>query len=229
MIKLCHDSSFNEGLSLIAYLLWQIWKNMNLWVFSGISSSPLEIWTKVESSFYEFSHSSVCTPHYRLSTSFPLTPSWIPTSEGWIKINCDASVDVVSGLVGAVTVMCDLNGFIVGGDSKILQSSSINCAEAMALRLGVKLAVKHNLYYVCFESNNKSLINRLVNKSLSRWLSASIEEDILHDVRDFDDFICSFVSRSCNVVVDWVARNTRLNTCPVNWYISIPQDLQHLL
>ncbi|KAK9020266.1 hypothetical protein V6N11_054756 [Hibiscus sabdariffa] len=151
---------------MIAYPFWQIWKSRNLWTFSGVYVSPFEVYNKAESSFFEYAHSSTHIPHLRSSKSSPMTFSWTPPTEGWIKINCDASIDVVSGSVGAAVVMCDESSCMVGGDSKLFQSSSVDCTEALPLRLGLKLAFKYNLHYVCFESDNKCLIDILVKKSV---------------------------------------------------------------
>ncbi|KAL4339328.1 hypothetical protein GQ457_08G006710 [Hibiscus cannabinus] len=79
------------------------------------------------------------------------------------------------------------------------------------------------------ESDNKSLIHRLNNKSFSDWKSASIERDICSLTPFFENVIFSFVRRSCNKVADWVARAARLNYCPRNWTIFLPPSLVGLM
>ncbi|KAL4318880.1 hypothetical protein GQ457_18G015470 [Hibiscus cannabinus] len=86
---------FSNGLDLIAFLCWSIWKARNALVFSASSESPLVIWNRANSEYQEFSASvsaSVSSNASSFSSSTTaLARSWIPPRPDFLKVNCDAA------------------------------------------------------------------------------------------------------------------------------------------
>ncbi|KAL4379159.1 hypothetical protein GQ457_02G041810 [Hibiscus cannabinus] len=158
-----------------------------------------------------------------------LQQRWLPPSPEIIKINCDASFDSITGNVGACAIARDCSGAIIAGDTSSFKALSASAAEAFALRVGVCLAIVAGFHEVQLESDNAGVISRIVSKSFSSWDSTSIEEDIVSLALPFPNFSFSYVSRSCNMAVDWVARNARVDLCPHDWFSVVPSGLMTLL
>ncbi|KAL4366778.1 hypothetical protein GQ457_05G010670 [Hibiscus cannabinus] len=159
----------------------------------------------------------------------PNEGAWTPPPNEWIKANCDASWISCSQIAGIASVFRNESGSIVGGSTRRGCFSSVSIAEAEAVRSCLIYAKSYDFKKIIVESDNKSFIHRLNNRSFSDWKSASIERDICSLTSFFESVIFSFVRRSCNKVADWVARATRLNYCPRNWTVFLPPSLVGLM
>ncbi|KAL4332119.1 hypothetical protein GQ457_07G022500 [Hibiscus cannabinus] len=228
LCKLAFKGNFGDGLNLLAYLCWHIWKARNAFTFSGIISDPVETWLCAEASFLEFANSVYKTKENNVKDHVP-TPQWTPPPLGSIKINCDASFDVGSSLASAAAILRDNKGHLIGGISKCFRASSAGMAEAIALRLGMTQALKEGFSSIVMESDNAGLISRLQSLSFSSRDSAPIENDIIEMSSNFYSCSFSFVKRCCNRAADWVARATQAHACPVNWVSVVPSELLSLL
>ncbi|KAL4273863.1 hypothetical protein GQ457_13G003900 [Hibiscus cannabinus] len=137
---------FSNGLDLIAFLCWSIWKARNALVFSASSESPFVIWNRANSEYQEFSASvsaSVSSNASSFSSSTTaLARSWIPPRPDFLKVNCDAAFDPISKQASAACVARDNSGRLIGGNSLLFSAPSALVAEATAIRLGT---------FFCFE------------------------------------------------------------------------------
>ncbi|KAK8508472.1 hypothetical protein V6N13_022922 [Hibiscus sabdariffa] len=126
-------------------------------------------------------------------------------------------------------VLRDGSGLIIGRVLNIFSSSSAVLTEAFALRSDVRTAKRLNFRNVIFESNFKSLTNRILACNNSSWVTACVEKDILYETLGFDSCSFNFVSKNCNDVALWVARNTISGSCLNDWFVNIPLNLLSLL
>ncbi|KAK8546153.1 hypothetical protein V6N12_026952 [Hibiscus sabdariffa] len=76
-------------------------------------------------------------PYYPRSTG-----SWLPPIEGFVKVCCDPSFDVVSKMVELAAVIQDCSGQVVGGINKCVHSSSVGAAKALACCFGYELQLR---------------------------------------------------------------------------------------
>ncbi|KAK9024523.1 hypothetical protein V6N11_004682 [Hibiscus sabdariffa] len=76
--------SFEDGSSLIAFLLWAVWKSRNRLVFEGTLDTPLDVWKRAEGAFTKFMSAQ---PENRPSVSSPLSEQilWSPPPVGCFK------------------------------------------------------------------------------------------------------------------------------------------------
>ncbi|KAL4284966.1 hypothetical protein GQ457_16G015140 [Hibiscus cannabinus] len=107
-----------EGPMLITCMLWHLWISRNELVLSGSSTSPIEVWNKSKTLLDQLFKTGEGSDHRRNMGASSSRLVWNPPPQEWIKINGDASWECNTGLYGAATVLRDLNGSIVGGDSK---------------------------------------------------------------------------------------------------------------
>ncbi|KAK8629910.1 hypothetical protein V6N13_078727 [Hibiscus sabdariffa] len=198
---------------LLAFLCWHIWKVRNNFLFSGCIESPIEVWQKAERPAAEFAQIWDEPNKENAHQELPRA-SWTPPINGYVKINCDASVSQEPQAATTAAILRDSDGRIVGGEARLIHTKSVDVAEAMAIRLGVETAAKAGFTQIMVESDNLNLINRIVSKDHSFWKTAAVEKDIVALSCKFTSCSFSFISRKCNMTADWVAKNFRVSACP---------------
>ncbi|KAL4351678.1 hypothetical protein GQ457_06G030280 [Hibiscus cannabinus] len=232
--SLNNEGLFADGLNLLSFLCWHIWKSRNSLVFSACLESPMEVWSRAHEAFEEFAstlarNSFVQDPQ---SNRFPppsLANSWTKPPPDVVKINCDAAFASQFGFAAAACVARNSSGRILKGDTLSFRANSTAVAEASAIRLGVVLAIKEKWERVIFESDNMRVITRLNSFMLNAWESAAIEKDIIFLIAPFSSFFFLFVKRDCNKVADWVTKASLKGVCPLNWFYFPPQRLKEFL
>ncbi|GMJ12482.1 hypothetical protein like AT2G02650 [Hibiscus trionum] len=222
------NGNLSEGLYLISFLCWTFWKSRNRLVFSDMVDSPIKVWLKAQEAFSEFSSFLTNKPEISPCTRRE-TSQWTPPNPGFLKVNCDASFDPNIGVDSGDVIFRDETRSFINGKLFSFSSRNASCAEALALRFVITSDVDSSFSHVVFESDNLGVIGRINSKTLSAWESAAIEQDILCIATPFPFFSFKFVNMLCNKAVDWVAKATRLGTCPNNWASCIPQELRVLL
>ncbi|KAK8682976.1 hypothetical protein V6N13_039052 [Hibiscus sabdariffa] len=89
-----------------SFICWYLWKYRNAFIFSSSVESPIEVWNKSQLAFYEFLSSSFITPDAK-EEKVKISGNWKPPDLNVVKINCDASVDLVSGKACVAAVIRD--------------------------------------------------------------------------------------------------------------------------
>ncbi|KAL4384784.1 hypothetical protein GQ457_15G015230 [Hibiscus cannabinus] len=108
--------NFRDGLNLISFICWHLWKARNAFTFSSTLLDPIEVWLKAEVSSHEFSLANHKEKGHHVKAS-PSNRQWTPPPSGFIKINCDASIEVGTSSTSAAAILRDYDGTIVGGVS----------------------------------------------------------------------------------------------------------------
>ncbi|KAL4283913.1 hypothetical protein GQ457_16G013600 [Hibiscus cannabinus] len=175
--EVCLSQNYEEGLCQLSFLCWHLWKARNKWIFSGIKEEPIDVWKASDCAFLEFSSVVRLNPSSHSSRP-PNEGTWTPPPNEWIKANCDALWISCSQIAGIASVFRNESGSIVGGSSRRGCFSPVSIAEAEAVRSCLIYAKSNDFMKIFVESDNKSLIHRLNNRSFSDWKSASIERDI---------------------------------------------------
>ncbi|KAL4383031.1 hypothetical protein GQ457_15G002040 [Hibiscus cannabinus] len=160
----------------------------------------------------------------------PLPPSnWTPPPPGFLKINCGAAFEALSGRAVAACVVRDEYGKIIKGETLSFISRSASIAEAIAVRLGVLLAINEGWIKAIFESDNKGVITRINSGMFNAWESKAVEMNIFSLKESHPCFSFCFVKRNCNKAADWIARATIKGVCPLDWSSCPPLSLRNLL
>ncbi|KAL4355068.1 hypothetical protein GQ457_06G018210 [Hibiscus cannabinus] len=216
--------------SLMAFLLWAIWKSRNNLVFDGTPDTPVDVWKRAEEACEEFLGTKKglrenVSPLPNSVTNQSVQNLWSPPPMGSFKICCDAAFDKLTGQATVAAIIRDCTGTIVAGDMKRLLAPSASSAEASAIRLRVSLALSADLENVIFEFDCREMIETLNSGVFSAWDSTAIEEDILSRISLFSLVSFSFIPRSCNRVADWAAKYCMSCSCSPGWVYHIPPDL----
>ncbi|KAF7841383.1 reverse transcriptase [Senna tora] len=138
---------------------------------------------------------------WRLCSNF--LPTLIPLANNCLKINCDASFDKTTDLVGIGIIIIDWFGKLVDGRSVRMKACSINVAESLALKEALTTVMELDL--------KDFSINVIARICLLNWPS------IMRPRRD------------ANKVADWLAKNALRRMRSMNWDSVPPSSLAFLL
>ncbi|KAL5806382.1 hypothetical protein ACOSQ4_029115 [Xanthoceras sorbifolium] len=133
---------------------------------------------------------------------------WSRPTEGWLKLNVNASLRVDSCLVRLGAVVRDSNGdFMAGLSHKLVGSVSVEIAEASAILNSLHLAIESGFSLIQIESDALNVINYLIRRCPPK----SEVGFIIIDILSLCDRACvsfSFMPRSANSVAQSLARNS---------------------
>ncbi|KAH7572293.1 hypothetical protein JRO89_XS04G0233800 [Xanthoceras sorbifolium] len=175
-ILACFSILLVHEMELLLVLLWRFWFRRNL----AVHSAPL--------------------------LSVEDTVGW-SESPGWVKINSDVAVDVRGRRLGFGVVIRDCSGkVLVSYTSLLLGLFSSDIGEALAILLGLHLAIDMGLSTVCVESDAASIVKQLSSRVSSCSDIGLILDDILSLVVNFAALSFSSVRRSANNVAHGLAK-----------------------
>ncbi|OMP03957.1 hypothetical protein COLO4_10073 [Corchorus olitorius] len=167
-----------SAIGLASYLCWHIWKPRNSFLFEGQSDDPTQVWNLALQEFLEFT--GAIAEHASHGSEW----------RGWVAAVCR-----------------DHNGNIVDGCSCIVFANSVDVAEALAVKMACNIAWHRDWNNIIVESNNKALVERLINPNQnSRWDAQAVEASIRSIICNLSQVSCAYVHRSANVVADWVEK-----------------------
>ena len=115
-------------------------------------------WTSLPSPSYQF---ITFGPHEKPNRKFV---KWIPPTRGVCKLNFDGCSRGNPGESGAGVCVRDHNGRVLGMLAQKLLVGTNNKVEAMALLLGLELALQLNIVNIHIEGDSSMVINSCLKK-----------------------------------------------------------------
>ncbi|KAL5583449.1 hypothetical protein UlMin_015891 [Ulmus minor] len=164
-----------------------------------------------------------------LVDSFPrrntgVTPSWTPPPSGWIKINCDATLNDVGCSIACVARNDKAD--IVRWEARRIDLYSPLVAEALAVDMAIKMAVQANWRYICLMSDFKIVIEALQNRnSDSPWSISSILDNCKLNVCNFAAYSFVFSPRAANFLAHNLAKWCLHSCTSSQVFLSIPSSV----
>ncbi|PRQ19970.1 putative ribonuclease H-like domain, reverse transcriptase zinc-binding domain-containing protein [Rosa chinensis] len=234
---LSHLSSLplsSEFYTHISFLPWRIWKQRCLSVFKHQPPNPIHVAHSAASAAQEFldARSSPHPPpsHTPSDTSPPhISPRWSPPPPLSLKINTDASWHASSLSCGVAALVRDHCGKLVAGASRILKALSPLVAEALAISVGLNVALSLPDVPIMMESDSQTLVSSLCSHaSLCDWKAANLISQARY-VAQIRHVSWHWTSRTANRAADLVAGLVNSGKCPVNWVSHPPSSLSNVL
>ncbi|KAL5780466.1 hypothetical protein ACOSQ2_011203 [Xanthoceras sorbifolium] len=202
-ILACFSSLLVHEMELLLVLLWRFWFRRNHAVHSAPLLSVEDTVGWSERFLVDF-QAAVAVPSVRCEL---VVERWLAPSPGWVKINSDVAVDVRGRRLGFGVVIRDYTGkVLVSYTSLLLGLFSSDIGEALAILLGLRLAIDMGLSTVCVESDAASVVKQLSSRVTSCSDIGLILDDILSLVVNFADLSFSSVRRSANIVAHGLAK-----------------------
>ncbi|KAL5783740.1 hypothetical protein ACOSP7_008769 [Xanthoceras sorbifolium] len=221
-ILACFSILLVHEMELLLVLLWRFWFRHNLAMHSAPLLSVEDTVGWSERFLVDF-QAAVAVPNVRCDL---VVERWLAPSPGWVKINSDVAVDVRGRRLGFGVVIRDCTGkVLVSYTSLLLGLFSSDIGEALAILLGLRLAIDMGLSTVCVESDAASVVKQLSSRVTSCSDIGLILDDILSLVVNFADLSFLSVRRSANIVAHGLAKFA-LSHQPVGVRLgSVPSSL----
>lgn len=152
-----------------------------------------------------------------------------PDSQNY-KANFNAAVFKAtnSASIGVIIRGCD--GEVIGALSlPIPLSQSVDELEALACRRAVQFAWEIGLRRVTFGGDSTTVMQAITRRDSDFLPFGNIIDDIRHHVSAFQFSDFCHVNRSCNIVVDALAKRAKLCEGMQVWLECLPDDISPLV
>ena len=151
----CEDHDF----CIFVEIARRIWLRRNRWIHEGLFTHPNEMASVAKRAVEEFQNIRLGA-HSNLDESNEWDQRWENPPLGWIKVNCDAVLDVKQGLMGMGFVLRDHGGMIRVARS-ITQQGFLGpaSAEALAVFLAIQLCQSSGVQKIIVEGDAQTIIN----------------------------------------------------------------------
>jgi ribonuclease HI len=148
---------------------------------------------------------------------------WVPSIEGWVKVNSDGAVDSNKGVAGAGMVIRDHIGqFLAGGcwQYGVIQDPLI--IEMLACRDAVQVAKVHGFSHVILETDSQVVVSMWNRTDSNKSVGYHIIGEIKEVVGSFQGFNLLFARREANSVAHLCAREAlSLNFVALNFDVTM--------
>ncbi|KAF7812836.1 reverse transcriptase [Senna tora] len=181
-----------------------LWKGRCEYVFQGTHVNSLASINVVEAAFLQFWSVAVAdrSPAVSLgSMGFTAADKWVLPPKGVIKVNTEVAFDQPSGRAGFGAIAHSWDRAVVGGVAFRSVAPSSFGAEALAVLKG----------------------------AAGDWKGDSVVEDFRVVAQELQSVSFSWVRRSGNLAVNWLARSASKGMCPIGWVSMPPSPLASIL
>ncbi|KAL4355424.1 hypothetical protein GQ457_06G013310 [Hibiscus cannabinus] len=207
-------------------ILWHTWKNRNDAIFTGISSTFEQVFSRgiAWANYYNDDWMTGALDTH--STMIP-TP-WSNPKPGCFCSNIDGAVSLNSGKATIGGLLRDTAGNFVFGFSKFIGCVNSLHAELFSLYIGLQLAWDYGIDYFQIQTDCKQI---------TQLLSApNVESSPIPLVRSIRKFWSRawfieliWTPRSGNMAADKLARLANCSSFDLSFYLSPPTELRDIL
>jgi len=203
----CFDKDTAE---LMVVLARQIWLRRNSYVFEGEFRHPNVVFDGAVRAIEEYRR---CLQQDRdlLNKEQQLTEAmekkWTPPTEGKIKVNWDAAVNVKGNCISLGIVARDCNGRFLG--ARCIRKPFLvepKIAEAMAALWAVIFCKEVGFFEVVFEGDSLQVVEEILSKTPFLSSSGHLIESIVQELNGFRFASFVHVTRDCNTVAHTLAK-----------------------
>lgn len=227
MEKLISDKV--EGRHNLAFFLvvcWQIWDTRNQWIFKQVPPSPSKVIHVAEATVRDYLLANPTKVLRRKSMENCI--KWKPPDQGFIKLNFDGSVIKDQGTAIGFIIRDD-EGCPIFAGSKSVPSHHVPITEALALREGLRLALRQNLFKVQVEGDSKLIIDCVLNKCSVPWPLKMVIRDIQWLATQFQVIQFFHVFREANFTADALANLGHHSSSVGYWNCCLPASVNPAL
>ncbi|KAF4382082.1 hypothetical protein F8388_001227 [Cannabis sativa] len=201
-------------------ITWLIWYQRNKCVFQNKDIED-DIWIPWATEMMEIHLASAQTnSHQNISKD---TVKWSPPPPGTFMINTDASLIEGQPGCGLGVIIRDHLGALVTATTEFIPGClSVLLAEAMAIRLALKLAETRLMQNIFIASDSQSVINALKGKTHINTDWGFVIDDCIQASKKLLNLSFIFSLRKCNSVAHCIANWSRLYHATGVWTSAIP-------
>ena len=142
-----------------------------------------------------------------VAAQIPISHQWRPPDHPWFKANFNSVVFNSINVAGIGVVVRDFRGDVVGAlCMHILLPQTVAEVEILACRCAVQFVCKIGIHELTFEGDLALVIQALKSGKADQSVYGHIIDDVLQQASQLHFFDCCHVNRTCNKVVDALAK-----------------------
>ena len=162
------------------------------------------------------------------STALP-SQSWTPPNPNSFKANFDGAVFNSSNSAGIGVIIRDSNGEVIAAMfERIRLPTTVLEVEMLACRRAVTFAIEVGIQDIPFEGDSLTVIRAINSGGASEAPYDNLLEDILVSVSSFSLVVFEHVKRTCNRVVDALAKKAKFGDVFQAWMEDLPPNIAPL-
>jgi ribonuclease HI len=218
----CFSLLKKAELELFCVIIWRLWFLRNSVVHGAAKPDLFQVlfWSKdllVE--FQELTSSRGSG----VSVENLIRNSWRPPDQVCFKINCDAAVDVLAGVIGIGVAIRDSSGFVLASCSvRVSGFFDANMAEILAIRRGLVFSRECGLAPCVLESDAAVAVRWVTEGSHLESANGLILSEIASLVSSLSVISVSHVPRVANTVAYGLAKFALTNDDDLFWMEDFP-------
>ncbi|KAL6279433.1 hypothetical protein ACE6H2_016314 [Prunus campanulata] len=229
-LNLTSSSDRNQLMTIISFILWEIWKARCKFVIEGRQLHPIHVLDQAMRAANEFIEANVSQSTHSDFVSLISTRAWTPPSDGFVKVNTDAAWIKESNRSGVGVVIRDSAGNVCGGLADNLYCCSALHAEAEAALRGLSLAKRKGFSKVMLETDSTILKQSVEGKTNNgAWSILPTILEIRRLANRFQSVEWSWIPRSINKAAHVAASIGIRALAQICWAERPPPSLQGVL
>ncbi|XP_027076016.1 uncharacterized protein [Coffea arabica] len=220
-----------EHICLTVNLLWQIWKSRNRVQFEREVGCPGIVGMKAvqEWNEYEVARHKDERKVWEEKIKQKAPTEWLPPVEGFVKLNVDAALSTVKGVVGwGVVARQENGGMLKAWAGRGERYTEAVVEEANAILIALVKAGRIGRRKVRVQSDCKGVVESIRIGCRQDPKVGAIVEDILRLKDQFENCYFSFVKREGNCVCHYLAKFAMHVTSDIEWEEFFPIWLVNL-
>ncbi|XP_059460184.1 uncharacterized protein LOC132189464 [Corylus avellana] len=176
----------------------RLWFRRNKWIHEGVFTHPNDLVLAVGTAVDEVQQVNMTKiPKHTLRVE--AQQQWKKPPEGWLKVNCDAALDVRNGRIGVGVLVRDHEGRVMAARS-VTKSGFLEptAAEALALFEGVRLCKDLGILNLIVEGGAQVVVNAIQARDPTCSRFGQLIDNTRSLLRDFPRWQIIYVSRNAN-------------------------------
>ncbi|XP_050233384.1 uncharacterized protein LOC126681873 [Mercurialis annua] len=188
-------------------LLWAIWNNRNVYVWTGRCVAPNIIVHRSIATLLLWQAAQGKSPSFGELTATSIF--WQPPQPGFLKCNFDGAVFAQACRLGTGCVVRDSSGRIVGVHNRsFAMHSDPFLAEVISLKEALSWLGTRQVQHVQFESDSQLLVTALSTNAIDNSYIGFLLQDCRIMLSHFTNSSVSFIRRSANMIAHLLARDS---------------------
>ncbi|KAL3719594.1 hypothetical protein ACJRO7_004550 [Eucalyptus globulus] len=229
LLKFTSKKLHLPSLETIGYLLWQVWKECNNFIFRGTTPEVCRVVDLAKSQQNSYRKWGFGEELAETSAKPKNPPTWRAPKIGCLKLNVDGSLGEESTEGEVACVVRDPSGTLLDGFTKTVCAESSFQVETLGVLEALKFLKENAIDEAVVETDSQLVVDNLNFEHQAESTAHGVLKESRILLQQMPQVELAHCPRSANSVADWATRHHRMKTIPLNWRASPPLALWALL
>jgi ribonuclease HI len=231
----CMERCTKDELDLMVTTARRIWLRRNVWIFEQCFEHPDIVYSEATKAWLAFKRCNM-TDHKmslkveRNEENSSRQSNWSPPHVGVIKVNWDASINVVKDWVGLGIIARDSNGLcMVAKCITIRARTDPKTTEFMAALQAIQFSKEVGFWDVIFEGDAAQVVKEITTHSSRFSKAGHFIESIYLENQFFRFAKFQAIPCTCNMAAHTLAKEASSNFVYLCWLEDTPMSVSSII